>query len=170
MTLPSPPPPSPTAAIINDTPGPGQCHAFNDLPDPACTPGAIDQRVTQTNIRATICVSGYTRTVRPPTSYTNPLKLRQMGQYGFSGSPSNYEEDHLIPLELGGHPTDPRNLWPEPGASPNLKDRFKNELHAAVCAGRVTLAEAQRVMATDLAPGRGAGRSVDTIASWWVVA
>jgi hypothetical protein len=25
-----------------------------------------------------------------------------------------YEEDHLIPLEDGGGPTDPRNLWPEP--------------------------------------------------------
>jgi hypothetical protein len=24
-----------------------------------------------------------------------------------------YEEDHLIPLEIGGNPTDPRNLWPE---------------------------------------------------------
>lgn len=80
---------NPTATIINDTSGPGQCHAFNDLPDPACTAGSIDQRVTQDNIRSTICVSGYTRTVRPPTSYTNPLKLRQMGQYGFAGSPTN---------------------------------------------------------------------------------
>jgi hypothetical protein len=25
-----------------------------------------------------------------------------------------YEEDHLSPLEDGGNPTDPRNLWPEP--------------------------------------------------------
>ena len=25
-----------------------------------------------------------------------------------------YEEDHLIPLEDGCDPTDPRNLWPEP--------------------------------------------------------
>jgi hypothetical protein len=25
-----------------------------------------------------------------------------------------YEEDHLIPLEDGGDPADPRNLWPEP--------------------------------------------------------
>ena len=27
---------------------------------------------------------------------------------------SDYQEDHLISLELGGNPTDPRNLWPEP--------------------------------------------------------
>jgi hypothetical protein len=25
-----------------------------------------------------------------------------------------YEEDHLVSLENGGNPTDPRNLWPEP--------------------------------------------------------
>ncbi len=100
-------------------------------------------------IQRTICVLGHTRTVPPPTSYTNPLKARQMAEYGFTDGIQAHEEDHLIPLELGGHPSDPRNLWPEPGASPNPKDRFENELHAAVCAGRVTPAEAQRVMATD---------------------
>ena len=25
-----------------------------------------------------------------------------------------YEEDHLIPLETGGNPVNPKNLWPEP--------------------------------------------------------
>ena len=51
--------------------------------------------------------------MRPPTDYTNALKLRQMRAYGETGSPSGYQEDHLISLELGGHPTAPRNLWPE---------------------------------------------------------
>ena len=37
-----------------------------------------------------------------------------MRAYGETGSPSDYQEDHLVSLELGGHPTDPRNLWPEP--------------------------------------------------------
>ena len=37
-----------------------------------------------------------------------------MPEYGETGSPSDYQEDHLISLELGGNPTDPRNLWPEP--------------------------------------------------------
>ena len=78
------------------------------------TPGALNRNVTQRTIGATVCVHGWTRTIRPPASYTSRLKLVQMRQYHESGSPSRYEEDHLIPLELGGHPTSPKKLWPEP--------------------------------------------------------
>src|SRR5437899_10589314 len=36
---------------------PIECHMINDtLPDPKCTPGAIDPAVTQDNIDSTICV------------------------------------------------------------------------------------------------------------------
>src|SRR5262249_55965758 len=55
-----------------------------------------------------------------------------------------YQEDHLISLELGGDPTDPRNLWPEPYPRAAEVDRIENELNAKVCDGRLTLAEAQR--------------------------
>lgn len=72
-----------------------------------------------------------------------------MTEYGFTDSPSEHEEDHLISLELGGDPTDPRNLWPEPGKSPNQKDKIENYLHAAVCAGRISLREAQVRIQTD---------------------
>ena len=78
------------------------------------TPGALNPDVTQANIHTTICVRGWTRTVRPPVEYTNDLKMRQMREYGESGPTSTYQEDHLISLELGGDPRDPRNLWPEP--------------------------------------------------------
>ena len=37
-----------------------------DLPDPVDTPGAINPKVTQDNIHQTICVQGWTKTVRPP--------------------------------------------------------------------------------------------------------
>ena len=66
-----------------------------------------------------------------------------MAQYGFTGAPRQYEEDHLISLELGGDPTDPKNLWPEPGASPNPKDKVENFLHDAVCSGRISLQAAR---------------------------
>src|SRR5205823_948469 len=78
------------------------------------TPGVLNPDVTQQNIVATICKPGWTKTIRPPTDYTNALKLKQMRDYGVAGSPTQYQEDHLVSLELGGHPTDPRNLWPEP--------------------------------------------------------
>ncbi|MGH7883796.1 MAG: hypothetical protein ACREN8_12995, partial [Candidatus Dormibacteraceae bacterium] len=75
-------------------------------------------------------------------SYTNELKRQQMVAYGESGSPSGYEEDHLISLELGGNPTDAKNLWPELGASPNPKDKVENALNHAVCNGRMPLVTA----------------------------
>jgi hypothetical protein len=84
------------------------------LPIRSLTPGVTNPAVKQTIIRKTICVSGWTATVRPPASYTNALKRKQMPLYHESGDPKSYEEDHLIPLELGGAPRDPHNLWPEP--------------------------------------------------------
>ena len=108
------------------------------------TPGALNPDVTQATIRSTICRHGWTRTVRPPQTYTNTLKIAQMREYGRSGTPHDYQEDHLISLELGGHPTDPRNLWPEPYPRASEVDRIENELNAQVCGGKLSLADAQR--------------------------
>ena len=111
---------------------------------PTLTPGALNPDVTQANIHSTICVSGWTATIRPPPDYTDALKLKQMRQYGETGPPSAYEEDHLISLELGGAPRDPRNLWPEPRPRADEVDRIENELNAKVCSGELSLADAQR--------------------------
>lgn len=131
----------------------GPCHEQNGLPDPTCTPGVRDPRVTAANIHQTICVSGYTRTVRPPVSYTDRLKIQQIAAYGYTDTNvADYEEDHLIPLELGGDPRDPHNLWPEPRHGPqpaSVKDTVENRLHFEVCAGTLTLADAQQRIATN---------------------
>jgi hypothetical protein len=111
--------------------------------DAVRTPGVLNADVTGATIRTTICVRGWTRTVRPSTSYTDALKRRQMVEYGARGSPHDYQEDHLISLELGGDPVDPRNLWPQPRPWAERVDRTENELNDAVCSGRVSLAEAQ---------------------------
>jgi hypothetical protein len=108
-----------------------------------------DRRVTQRNLAQTICHSGYSRSVRPPESVTEPEKLASMRAYGDRASARDYEYDHLISLELGGSPNSAENLWPEPGASPNHKDKLENRLHREVCAGQTTLASAQRQIATD---------------------
>jgi hypothetical protein len=128
-------------------PPPGSCHSDGGLPDHACTPGAINPAVTQADIGSTICAPGWTETVRPPEAYTEQLKARQMAAYGEAGPIWDYEEDHLVPLELGGAPADPRNLWPEPGASPNPKDSVEDAANSAVCGGRMTLAAAQAAIA-----------------------
>jgi hypothetical protein len=108
------------------------------------TPGVLNPSVTQATIARTICRSGWTRTIRPPTSYTNERKAIGLEQYGLRGPPSAFQEDHLISLELGGDPTDPRNLWPEPYPRASDVDRTENDLNDKVCAGALTLADAQR--------------------------
>ncbi len=128
-------------------------------PDPTFTPGAFNPAVTQATIGSTICVSGWTATVRPPSSYTTSLKVEQIGEYGYTDTrTSSYEEDHLIPLELGGAPSDPRNLWPEPytatlpdgrNAGARVKDEYETDLKKDVCAGTMTLAQARQRIGDD---------------------
>jgi len=108
------------------------------------TPGVLNPAVTQATLSSTVCRKGWTRTVRPPVSYTNELKRRGIAQYRLRGPPSAFQEDHLISLELGGNPTDPRNLWPEPYPRAAAVDRIENELNDRVCSGSLTLADAQR--------------------------
>jgi hypothetical protein len=132
-----------TAVVVAFAPARG--HATPAIvADPTRTPGVLNPDVTQANIRSTICRQGWTRTIRPPTDYTNELKRKQMRQYGETGSLSDYQEDHLISLELGGDPTDPRNLWPEPYPRAAEVDKLENELNAEVCSGQLTLAQAQQ--------------------------
>lgn len=125
------------------------------LPNHALTPGVINPGVTQANIKSTICVSGWTATIRPTSSYTTALKIKQLAAgYTVNGDTktADYEEDHLISLELGGNPTDPKNLWPESyQTTPNAKnkDKTENYLKAQVCAGNMTLAEAQKEISTN---------------------
>jgi hypothetical protein len=143
---------SASSTVVQPQPKPGACHAkgsglFSE-PDPACTPGALNPAVKQASIDQTICTSGYTQTIRPPGRITAKEKLASMAAYGDSGAPSAFEYDHLVSLELGGAANDPRNLWPEPGGSPNPKDSVENALHRMVCSGQIRLSQAQRIMAT----------------------
>ena len=108
------------------TPGPGRPSII--LPDPKITPGALNLKVRQPTIKKTICKSGWTKKIRPRVSYTNALKIQQMILYEETGSPSEYEEDHFIPLELGGAPRNPKNLWPEPHSQSKLSDPLETSL------------------------------------------
>lgn len=124
-----------------------------DLPDNRLTPGAIDTSITQQNIYTTVCVKGYTKTVRPPVYFTNKLKKEQILQYDYTDTnPTHYEEDHLIPLSIGGNPDSPLNLWPQPRISEwnaEKKDVLELKLQKMVCSGQVGLDEARNAIATD---------------------
>ncbi len=139
--------------VVQPQPARDSCHQVGSglyaRPDPACTPGALDPEVTPATIRRTICVEGWTATVRPPEGVTEQEKAAAMAAYGDTGSPGAYEYDHLVPLELGGATNDPRNLWPEPGASPNPKDAVEDDLRREVCDGEMSLRAAQHAIATN---------------------
>jgi hypothetical protein len=111
--------------------------------NPVLTPGVTDPRVTNVNVRQTICVRGYTRTVR---SVSSAVKRLVYAEYGITSSERRrYVIDHLIPLEVGGA-DDSKNLWPEPKTgdqSAEAKDHVENDLHDRVCAGLMSLQVAQ---------------------------
>jgi hypothetical protein len=131
---------------------PTHCQARdnNEEPDPVCSPGALNPAVTEATIGSTICKSGWTATIRPPTSYTNKIKREAIAAYGdYAGTPmGSYELDHLISLEIGGSPTAVANLWPEKGEH-NDKDPVENAAKVAVCSGRMTLTDVQQQIATN---------------------
>lgn len=143
---------------VHEAPAPGSCRyryaAGEPLPDPTCTPGAVNPEVTQATLRQTICARGYSARVRPPRQVTDREKRLSARAYGYTGSFATAEFDHLVPIGVGGDPNDPRNLWLEPGddgatTNANRKDDVESALHDAVCNGRVGLAEAQRAIAAD---------------------
>ncbi|MFD9796811.1 hypothetical protein ACFWXK_38360 [Streptomyces sp. NPDC059070] len=147
---------------IQPQPAPGTCtyrYTANKqpLPDPKCTPGALNPKVTQATVKTTVCTSGYTGTIRPPVSVTGPEKTANARSYGYTGPMGDSEYDHLVSLVLGGDPDDPRNLWVEPpspdhkpgGGPNNPKDVVESKLSKAVCSGKVQLNAAQTAIATD---------------------
>lgn len=127
-------------------PAPDACHyrhtaSGQPLPDAGCTPGATNPAVTQATLAATICRSGYTSSIRPPASVTDKEKVANADSYGYTGSLSQAEYDHLISLEIGGDPNSPKNLWVEPPSPDHLasqgvsnpKDAVENKLNYLVC-------------------------------------
>jgi hypothetical protein len=148
-----------SAHVVQPQPAQASCRArgsgLGALPDPRCTPGSVNPAVTQASIDSTICRSGWTATVRPPTSITAREKRASLAAYGHGARASGFEYDHLVALELGGAVNDARNLWPEPdyptraGFYLNPKDRLERVLNGLVCRRQMTLARAQRLIAGD---------------------
>jgi hypothetical protein len=127
------------------------------LPIKKYTPGVINPNVNQSNIKENICKPGWTDTIRPPVSYTNKLKQEQLKTTYKSFAKiwglelNKYEEDHLISLQLGGDPKDPKNLFPQPyeGNNARKKDVVETKLKKLVCSGTIKLVDAQKAISTD---------------------
>lgn len=114
------------------------------LPDPKLTPGDTFPGATASDV----CTPGWASEHR---HMTEEMRDRVYAQYGRTRGPECCEVDHLIPLELGGS-NDLKNLWPqpyEPRPGSAEKDQLENELHGLVCSGKMSLAEAQRCIASN---------------------
>jgi len=111
------------------------------------TPGVTNPAVTRADIEQTICRAAWITTHAPSKRFLARMKLIQMRQYGDSGPPSAFEEDELIPIVLGGTTRNPKNLWPEPRTRARSDDKLEAALHGEVCAGKLTLAAARRLIA-----------------------
>jgi hypothetical protein len=132
-------------------------------PKAALTPGALNPAVTQGTIKQTICSAKWVAAARPsPTKLASQLQA-SLTAYGYTGQAAgNYVEDQLISINLGGSPTNPANLWPEPFrliAQPSgqnslngfpvdfgmrTKTAYESWLNQMVCAGSLPLAKAQQ--------------------------
>ena len=91
--------------------------------------GATNPAVTQQTIGTTICVPGWTESIRPK------LPTR-----------AGYQHDHFISLELGGAPTDGANLWYQPLAQARKDDRVETLLRRLICKHGLKLPDAQALI------------------------
>lgn len=114
---------------------------------------ALNPDVRQDTIHQTICVPGYTATVRPASSFTNGVKLKLMRDAGISQADAGfYELDHRVALAVGGHPRALVNLalqkW-DGEAGAKRKDNLERRLQLLVCSDRMPLREAQSALYFD---------------------
>jgi len=113
----------------------------------------LNPDVDESTIDTTICTSGYTKSVRPATSYTNGVKKKLMREAGLDVAEiGDYELDHIVPLALGGHPRKLSNLMLQPWEGEHgarAKDVLEVRLQSLVCHGKLDLTDAQVCIARD---------------------
>jgi 5-methylcytosine-specific restriction endonuclease McrA len=139
-----------------------QCHTgmSHDLPipDPSCTPGAIDPTVTEEVLKdsrfRTKCIRNLVTSASKKNSTYDWYGLNHPSNN--TGATQTCELDHLVPLELGGADT-LDNIWPQCGPDDvglasrffKRKDAIENFLTSQVKAGKMSLNDAQHGIATD---------------------
>lgn len=122
-----------------------------DLPDPKLTPGVACPEVKATDL----CPVAHTPGIRNVPESEKRVVYKEykiLPHQGYCSVSEGCEVDHLISLELGGSNV-AQNLWPQPyGGTPwnaHVKDKLENKLHALVCAGTVSLTDAQTAIASN---------------------
>jgi hypothetical protein len=113
-------------------------------PNPALTPGA-----TLPMSQADVCTE---KSEARPRFVLASVGQKVFEEYGIRNpKPGTYELDYLIDADLGGS-DDARNLWPQPYSAQwnaHVKDALENHLRELVCAGKISLAQAQQDISLD---------------------
>lgn len=145
---------------IRGAPGTCRIRAMNGfpLPDPACTPGAINPTVTINTLRSPSFRTRYLRN-HATSEWQKAETYAWYGEYHPDhnfGPTQTCELDHVVPLELGGADT-LDNIFPQcgPNGAPlearffKRKDTVENYLAYMVKTGRISLTAAQRGIAAN---------------------
>ena len=119
--------------------------ADQSRPDLQLTPGAWNLPATPLQI---LCTPGYAATTRHVSRSLNITVYREYAIDPATVASGDHEIDHVVPLELDGSNAI-QNLWPQDCQSAHRKDALENALRRLVCAGALSLAEAQTAIATD---------------------
>jgi hypothetical protein len=108
-------------------------------------PGQSYHAVTQATLNQTVCVKGWTATVRPPSSYTSALKRWLLKDRQLPGTVSSYQLDHMESASSSvALPYSTQNLFMQPIAQAHVDDAKENAWHVDLCAGRLTLKQARQ--------------------------
>ena len=123
------------------------------LPNNAATPGVVNTKVKPANINQTICKPSWVKTALPKASALNRVKTAQMKAAKYAaGDAKKYELDHRIPIEVGGDPRNPKNLWLQPldiQWNALVKNKLETYVQTEICAGRMKLADGQAIFQRD---------------------
>ena len=127
---------------VQPFPAAGRRHARQGangvLPDPACTPGAVDPHVTDATLESTVCRrGGYTSTVRPPTSVTNSEKRLAQAATGRATGPRRTNLTTWCPSSWGVLPTVRRTSGPS--RDPPRTPRTNSKAHCTICSAHTAL-------------------------------
>jgi hypothetical protein len=87
--------------------------------------------------------------MRPGERHAERIKLALLDRYQATEPSASYVLDDLVAIEDGGSPTDPRNMWPQPIAQAQQKTAIDEYLHREICAGKLTVGQAARVLEGD---------------------
>ena len=123
---------------------------YFEAPDPVHAPGALNKKVTQRNIQRTICDPPWVAKTQAAAAQKNTkLMADQLKKRGYRDTdPAKYVVDQLIPIDVGGNPTDARNLWPQAvsaGWNVAAKNKLETYVNREVCSGHMKLAQGQAI-------------------------